>query len=137
MADTPARRELIRQARAEAAMENFRRREPVADDYNAPTSHANQQETEFERTSSDEVALEKLSQRFCQALDDTHDTVNSPAHYTTGDIECIEVLEQLAEDGHDFRILNAMKYLWRYRHKGGVESLAKARWYIERVINDG
>ena len=137
MADTPARRELIRKSRAEAAMENFRRREPVVDDYNAPTSHANRQTTEFERTPADEVSLKKLSQRFRQALDDTHDTVNSPAHYTTGDIECIEVLEQLAEDGHDFRILNAIKYLWRYRHKGGAESLAKARWYIERVINDG
>ena len=112
--------------------------EPVADDYNAPTSHANRQTTEFERTPEGEVALEKLSQRFRQALDDTHDTVNSPAHYAKqGQIECIEVLEQLAEDGHDFRILNAIKYLWRYRHKGGVESLAKARWYIERVINEG
>ena len=68
---------------------------------------------------------------------DEPDYVDHPPHYTTGDIECIEVLEQLAEDGHDFRILNAIKYLCRYRHKGGVESLAKARWYIERVINDG
>ena len=88
--------------------------EPVVDDYNAPTSHANRQATELERTSSDEVALEKLSERFCQALEDMDDTVNSPAHYARqGQIECIEVLEQLAEDGHDFRILNAMKYLWR------------------------
>ena len=125
----------IRKARAEAAMENFRRREPVVDDYNAPTSHANRQTTEFERAPlNGETQIQKLR----QALDDTHDTVNSPAHYAQqGQIECIEVLEQLARDGHDFRILNAIKYLWRYRHKGGVESLAKARWYIERVINDG
>ncbi len=65
------------------------------------------------------------------------DTVNHPEHYTQGGIECIDVLEQLAKDGHDFRILNAMKYLWRYRHKGGDESLMKALWYIERVLNDG
>ena len=125
----------IRKARAEAAMDNLRRREPVVDDYNAPTSHANRQTTEFERTAEGEVALGKLSQRFRQALDDTHDTVNSPAHYARqGKIECIDVLEQLAEDGHDFRILNAIKYLWRYRHKGGDESLSKAVWYIERVL---
>lgn len=62
------------------------------------------------------------------------DTVNHPAHYTQGEIECIEVLEQLAADGHDFRILNAMKYLWRYRHKGSHESLRKAIWYIERTL---
>ena len=125
----------IRKARAQAAMDNLRRREPVVDDYNAPTSHANRQETEFERTPEGEVALEKLSQRFCQALDDMDDTVNRPAHYAQqGKIECIDVLEQLAEDGHDFRILNAIKYLWRYRHKGGDESLSKAVWYIKRVL---
>jgi len=66
------------------------------------------------------------------------DTINRPAHYAKqGDIECIDVLEQLAEDGHDFRILHAMKYLWRYRHKGGHESLRKAVWYINRVLADG
>jgi len=66
----------------------------------------------------------------------TADTVDHPAHYTQGGIECIEVLEQLAADGHDFRILNAIKYLWRYRHKGGDESLRKSLWYIERLLGD-
>jgi len=66
----------------------------------------------------------------------TADAVEHPAHYTQGGIECIEVLEQLAADGHDFRILNAIKYLWRYRHKGGNESLRKAVWYIDRVLSD-
>ncbi len=65
------------------------------------------------------------------------DTINHPSHYTQGGIECIEILEQLAADGHDFRILNAMKYLWRYRHKGGDESLRKAVWYINRVLSNG
>ena len=64
------------------------------------------------------------------------DMVNHPAHYTKGEIECIEVLEQLAADGHDFRILNAMKYLWRYRHKGGDESIRKAIWYLSRYLTD-
>ena len=134
-ADVRERAIEIRKARAEAELDNLRRREPVADDYNAPTSHANRQTTEFERTPAGEVELEKLSQRFCQALDDMDDTVNRPAHYAQqGQIECIDVLEQLAEDGHDFRILNAIKYLWRYRHKGGYESLQKAQWYIDRVL---
>ncbi len=134
-ADVRERAIEIRKARAQAAMDNLRLREPVVDDYNAPTSHANRQITEFERTPAGDEALAK---KFCQALDGMDDTVNSPAHYAQqGQIECIDVLEQLAEDGHDFRILNAIKYLWRYRHKGGVESLAKSRWYIDRVINDG
>jgi len=66
-----------------------------------------------------------------------HESVDHPPHYTQGGIECIEVQEQLAADGHDFRILNAIKYLWRYRHKGGDESLRKAVWYIERVLAEG
>ena len=64
------------------------------------------------------------------------DQVNHPRHYASqGKIECIEVLEQLAKNGEDFRILNAVKYLWRWRHKGGIESLKKAVWYIQRVID--
>ena len=55
-------------------------------------------------------------------------------HYTQGEIECIDVLEQLADDGEDFRILNAIKYLWRYRHKGGDDDLLKAMNYIHRKL---
>ena len=119
------RAEQIKARRAQAAMDTLRRREPyvgqsepVADDYNEPTHRENIRV-------SDMAAI------------DLTDTVNRPSHYTQGAIECIEVLEQLAADGHDFRILNAIKYLWRYRHKGGTESLRKAIWYIERVAADG
>lgn len=56
-------------------------------------------------------------------------------HYDTqGEIECIDVLEQLSEDGEDFRILNAIKYLWRYRHKGDDADLLKAMNYIHRKL---
>ncbi|MGA1713706.1 MAG: hypothetical protein ACO4CS_20670 [bacterium] len=27
-----------------------------------------------------------------------------------------------------------MKYLWRERHKGGTESLKKAQFYLDRLI---
>lgn len=96
-------------ARAEAAMELLRQREPIADDYNLQTAQENMRHCDF-------------------------DLIDRPAHYTQGGIECIDILEQLAADGHDFRILNAIKYLWRYRHKGGDESLRKAVWYIERAL---
>jgi hypothetical protein len=29
---------------------------------------------------------------------------------------------------------NVMKYLWRHRYKGGVESLKKAKWYLDNLI---
>jgi hypothetical protein len=29
---------------------------------------------------------------------------------------------------------NCAKYIWRERHKGGTESLRKARFYLDRLI---
>ena len=55
-------------------------------------------------------------------------------HYSRGKIECIDVLEQLAADGEDFRILNAIEYLWRHRHKNGNKDLRKAIDYITRKL---
>jgi hypothetical protein len=31
---------------------------------------------------------------------------------------------------------NAFKYLWRWPYKNGVEDLKKARWYIDRLIEE-
>jgi len=33
-----------------------------------------------------------------------------------------------------FCTANALKYLWRWKAKNGVEDLKKARWYIDRLI---
>lgn len=65
----------------------------------------------------------------------TADPVNSPAHYTQGGVECIDAIKAAmsAEAYKGFLRGNAIKYLWRYEHKGGAESLAKAQWYIERL----
>lgn len=65
------------------------------------------------------------------------DNVNAPAHYTAGGIECIEALQAMAGDeAHtDHCIQTAMAYLWRWRHKNGLEDLRKAQWYLTRAIN--
>lgn len=65
------------------------------------------------------------------------DNVNHPSHYTQGGIECIDAIRasMTAEEFAGFLKGNAMKYLWRYRHKGkAAEDLKKARWYIDRLI---
>ena len=65
----------------------------------------------------------------------THDPVNHPPHYTAGGIECIDAI-QAALTPEEFRGYckgNALKYVWRERHKGGAESLAKAQWYLKRM----
>ena len=60
------------------------------------------------------------------------DAVNHPAHYTShpSGVECIAITEHM-----NFRIGNAVKYIWRAGLKGNaVEDLKKARWYIDREI---
>lgn len=61
------------------------------------------------------------------------DNVNSPKHYINTNMECIDVM--LATYGEfmveDFCILNAFKYRWRYKEKGGLEDLYKAQWYCQ------
>ena len=64
------------------------------------------------------------------------DLVNHPSHYTDGGIECIEAIEaQLSvEEYRGYLKGNIAKYVWRESHKGGTESLKKARWYLDRLI---
>ena len=66
------------------------------------------------------------------------DNVNSPSHYNSGAIECIDAIESAT--GHNFKYYlqgNIMKYLWRFDYKGKpVEDLRKARWYLDALIKD-
>lgn len=66
-----------------------------------------------------------------------HDPVDSPSHYTSGGIECIDAIEAALtpEEASGFRKGNAMKYLWRAGKKGDVvEDLRKAQWYLDREV---
>lgn len=64
------------------------------------------------------------------------DNVNNPQHYTSGTIECIDAIESsmTGESFAGFLKGNVQKYMWRYENKGGVESLQKAQWYLNRLI---
>ena len=65
------------------------------------------------------------------------DNINHPAHYTAGGIECIDAIAAATEGLHGIEAVctaNAIKYLWRWKRKNGVEDLQKARWYIDRLI---
>lgn len=67
------------------------------------------------------------------------DAVNHPRHYNAlgatcakcgHPIECIDVVRHMGfNDG------NAVKYLWRREHKGSLEDLRKARWYLDDLIH--
>ena len=66
-----------------------------------------------------------------------YDSVNHPAYYTAGSIECIDALKEAVSHltGLEaFCTANAIKYLWRWKLKNGVEDLKKAKWYIDHLI---
>ena len=67
------------------------------------------------------------------------DMVNHPAHYTQGGIECIDALKAATVSKTGIEAVctaNAIKYLWRYEEKNGIEDVKKARWYIDRLIRE-
>lgn len=66
-----------------------------------------------------------------------NDKVNHPTHYTYGDIEVIDFIEQVTKDYKPelaFAIGNAIKYISRANRKNGKEDLDKARWYLNRAF---
>ena len=65
------------------------------------------------------------------------DTVNHPSHYASGEIECIDAIESSMTHEAFCGYLkgNVQKYMWRYENKGGLESLEKAQWYLNKLIS--
>jgi len=51
-------------------------------------------------------------------------------------MECIDAIEaQLTpEEFMGFLKGNIAKYMWREKTKGGAESLRKAKWYLDKLI---
>lgn len=56
------------------------------------------------------------------------DKIN-PDHYKKGDVEVIQLTEKLG-----FCEGNIVKYVARYKDKGGKDDLLKAKWYLDRLI---
>ena len=63
-----------------------------------------------------------------------HDNINHPAHYTDGNIEVIDFIEDKQLGYH---LGNAVKYISRAGKKDPgktAEDLRKAVWYLNRYI---
>ena len=68
------------------------------------------------------------------------DGVNSPAHYTRGSQEAIDIIEEAIQDAPDVKSgmlqAQALKYLLRVWLKdNSKQDLEKARWYLNRLID--
>lgn len=77
---------------------------------------------------------------FSPISEESNDMVNHPKHYTMGKYECIDVLEDVTKDLKGAEAIctaNAIKYLWRWKQKNGIEDLKKAKWYIQHLIDKG
>jgi len=61
------------------------------------------------------------------------DNINHPKHYTVGNLEVIDIIEDAKLGYH---LGNTIKYILRHEHKNKpIEDLEKARWYLDRYIN--
>jgi hypothetical protein len=58
------------------------------------------------------------------------DHIDHPVHYTQG-IECIDYIKS-----HKMNYMegNIIKYVTRYKFKGGVDDLRKAEWYLKKLM---
>ena len=66
-----------------------------------------------------------------------HDNVNGPSYYL-GKIECIDCIESATAGLNGIEAFctgNAIKYLYRWKKKNGIEDLKKAKWYIDKIIS--
>ena len=70
-------------------------------------------------------------------VEPTNGAVQHPSHYTQGGIECIDAIRasMTAVGFCDYCKGNIIKYIWRWRDKGGVEDLRKASVYLDWLIN--
>ena len=82
----------------------------------------------MKKTSNDKGKSENVHQHGA-------DRVNHPSHYCAGGVECIEGIKAALGDGFvDYCQGNVLKYVWRWKHKGGVEDLKKAQVYLGWMI---
>ena len=95
--------------------------------------------------SSDVISFSQLEGKHAKndawlSLGKTEDKVNSPAHYTRGSQEAIDIIEEAIQDAPEVKagMLQAqvLKYLLRVWLKDNPkEDLEKARWYLTRLID--
>ena len=65
------------------------------------------------------------------------DKINPP-HYQRDGMECIDAIEAAVQNlsgAEAYATGSAIKYLWRWKEKGGIDDLNKAKWFIQRMVD--
>ena len=84
----------------------------------------------------DEEAVQTIAEKITQTFAEPkkEDVINHPSHYTRGKIEVIDFIE---DQQLPYHLGNVIKYIARAGYKGDkLEDLKKARWYLDRYINE-
>ena len=55
----------------------------------------------------------------------------NPLYYQKGNIE---VIDFILDQKMDYLTANVQKYIARWRFKDGIEDLRKARWFLDKLI---
>ena len=88
----------------------------------------------------DEEILEPVEETVTlKELQEIKNNVDHPKHYTNGKYECIDIIEDVTKDLTGLEAVctaNVIKYMWRWKLKNGVEDLKKARWYLNKLIDN-
>jgi len=86
----------------------------------------------------DDYTLDEDVEKVFEDALDRCDKVNSPSHYNSGNIECIEAIKEsmTPEAFRGYLKGNVQKYLWRYEYKNGLDDLYKARVYLNWLIEN-
>jgi len=66
------------------------------------------------------------------------DKIN-PSHYQRDGMECIDAIKAAVQNlsgAEAYETGSAIKYLWRWKEKGGKDDLNKAKWFIQDMISD-
>lgn len=64
------------------------------------------------------------------------DKIN-PSHYQRDGMECIDAIKAAVQNlsgAEAYETGSAIKYLWRWKEKGGKDDLNKAIWFIQDMI---
>ena len=89
-----------------------------------------------------EETVQTIAEKVVKAIEESEvkvtpkeeDVINHPSHYTRGNIEVIDFIE---DQQLPYHLGNVIKYIARAGHKGDkLEDLKKARWYLDRYINE-
>lgn len=82
---------------------------------------------------------DRLEQDLNECIGQDFDVVNHPSHYTRGSVECIDAISSATVGKSGIAavcVANAIKYLWRYEEKNGLEDVKKAKWYLNKLISE-